>query len=357
MHYKEKFSTATTRLMLYHPFFSTLVVTVPYVFTRDVATAATNGRMHFYNPDFLDTLSIEEIMGLRAHEGAHDMFKHMLRLGTRNHDAWNVATDYVINYILQQSKLVLPACGLFNDELGKMTSEEAYAHLMNNPPPQMPKPMDDLLDPGTGGDEAADAALTQEIAARVAQAATLAKLQGRMPAELQLLVDRLLTPQVAWQEALRQYLTRVVRSEETWSRRNRRFRDIYLPSRHSKGMGEMIMIGDTSGSMIGTTNKVATEMNAIAVEVKPERIRILWTDTQVEEQVFEEGEELQFRPAGGGGTDMRVPLEYAEQFDPQVVVMITDGYTPWPTQEPPFPLIVVCTTNAHCPVGDVIRIN
>lgn len=368
MDYKQKFERATIRLMMHHPFFSTLIVTVPYKFTRDIPTAATNGRMHFYNPDFLDTLTVEEIMGLRAHEGMHDALKHMLRMGTRIHKVWNFATDYVINHILTQSKLKLPACGLFNVELGVMTSEAAYEKLIQQEEDRKKQggggaigdglgdQMDDLLDPCIG-DAEAEAQLSRDISARVAQAATAARLAGKMPAELALLVDQLLNPQVPWAQVLRQYMTRLIRSQESWSRRNRRFTSVYLPSRRSRGMGEVCVIGDTSGSMIGDTNKVATEINAINEELRPERVRIVWADTAVHEQVFNEGQPIVFEPAGGGGTDMRVPLEHVAQYNPQVVVLITDGYTPWPDVPPPYPLIVVCTTAADVPIGSVIRIN
>lgn len=365
MDYKQKFEKATVRLMMYHPFFSTLIVTVKVVFTYEVQTAATDGRTHYFNPDFLNSLTIEEIMGLRAHEGAHDMFRHMFRMGSRQHVVWNHACDYVINYILTQSKLVLPACGLFNDELGVLTSEAAYERLMRKLDEEkkrggsgMPTPngTEDLRDPGCG-DEEEEAALGREISQRIAQAATQARLQGRMPAHLEQLVNQLLNPQVPWPQVLKEYMTRLIRAQETWNRRNRRFK-VYLPTSFSTGMGEVCVIGDTSGSMIDDTNKVATEINAINEEVRPERVRIVWADDGVSsEQVFEEGEHIVFKATGGGGTDMRKPLLHVEQYDPQVVILITDGYTPWPTEAPPYPLIVVCTTQQEIPFGDVIRIN
>jgi hypothetical protein len=58
-----------------------------------------------------------------------------------------------------------------------------------------------------------------------------------------------------------------------------------------------------------------------------------------------------------GGTDMRKPLTYVEQYSPEVVMLLTDGHTPWPELATPFPLIVGCTTDAPCPdCAGVVRI-
>lgn len=364
MDWQQKFDTATTRIMIYHPFYSTMMLSVPFEITTKVRTAATNGRKHFYNPDLLARLNVEGIMWLRAHECMHDMLKHMMRMGTRIHPLWNEVTDYVINYILKQSGFKQPEGFLWNEELGQLSSEEAYARRLkqhqedkkNGGSDPQPQDTDDLLDPGII-DEEDEAELSRELTQRVAKASSLAQLQGRMPAELAQLIDKLLHPQVPWEYLLREYMTRLVRSQESWNRRNRRFTHVFLPSRQSTGMGEVCVIPDTSGSMIPVLNKVATEINAIAEEVRPERVRVMWADTKVNEQVFEEGDTMDFKAVGGGGTDMRVPLAYAEQYDPQVVILITDGDTPWPDVAPPYPLIVICTTKREIPFGDVIRIS
>ena len=47
--------------------------------------------------------------------------------------------------------------------------------------------------------------------------------------------------------------------------------------------------------------------------------------------------------AGGGGTDMRVGVAAAEELRPRpdVIVVFTDGYTPWPQSAPPGASVIV----------------
>lgn len=372
-----KIERATSRMLVHYPFFSTLVLSVPYKITTDVERAATNGMCHFYNPDFFRQISLPGAMFVRAHEACHDMLKHPLRMGGRNHRIWNYACDYPINYMLKESRFELVDDIAFDEELGKNSAEKNYDILSKRDEEkrqqrkangQSPgQPGDSLPDLGGTGedlrlpdlitDPAEVSRISADIDARIARAATNARLMGKMPGGLALLVDKLLNPQVPWQDELREYMTRTIVTDESWSRRNRRF-NIYLPSRKSNGMGEVCVIGDTSGSMLDETNKIAAEVRAINEEVKPERVRLVWADDGVaSEQLFTEGEELVFAVKGGGGTDMRKPLAHVEQYDPQVVIMVTDGYTPWPSEEPPYPLIVVCTTDAPVPIGHVIRIS
>jgi len=201
------------------------------------------------------------------------------------------------------------------------------------------------------------AKLTRVAQQRVAQAANMARMAGKMPAGMERLVSDILEPAVPWPQVLRDYMTRTAQDDESWSKRNRRFTQ-FLPSRFSERMGEIVVIGDSSGSMYEDVKKGIAEVRSIAETLRPERIRLVWADAVVAgEQVFEEDEEVIAVVQGGGGTDMRVPLEYVEQYAPQVCILITDGYTPWPTHEPPYPLIILCTTQIECPpIGQLIRI-
>jgi predicted metal-dependent peptidase len=164
---------------------------------------------------------------------------------------------------------------------------------------------------------------------------------------------------VPWSHILRDYMTRVTKDDEVWSKRNRRFQNVYLPARHSEKMGEIVLIGDTSGS-IGNDEltKYMAEAGAIAEDVHPERIRILWADTRVAgEQVFEEVQPIDPKPTGRRRDRHAGAIKKAEDYQSRVRgVLFTDGYTPWPDVEPDYPLIVCSTTDQESPVGLNIRI-
>lgn len=350
---------AKARMLLKHVFFATMVISTPLRADKSCLTAATDMREIIYNPDFIDSLdSIELVMFVLAHEVMHIAFKHGLRRNGRNMDLWNIACDHAINLLLKDNGFTIWDKCYCDSRYKGMSAEQIYAKLVEE---GQALPQDglggDVLEP-KNLDSAARAKIEREVSHRVAQAANMARMAGQLTGGLARLVEGMLNPIVPWQDYLRDYMTRITHDDESWSHRNRRFADIYLPARYSQQMGEIVVIGDTSGSVTNEElAKVAAEVSSIADTIRPERIRILWADTKVAgEQVFEVGEPIVLDPQGGGGTDMRVALEHARQFEPQVVILITDGYTPWPAVEPEYPLIVCCSTETTMPVGQVIRI-
>ena len=359
-----KIQKARSRLLFSQPFFASMLLGTPCIEDRTIPTAATDMRRILYNPDFIDGLDLDQVQGLLVHEVMHIAFEHGFRLHSRDHKIWNWACDYAINLLITDAMLKLPPDGLLDEVYRGMSADQIYEKLMQGAKKRKASgqgdPKDgigqDLQAPGVSLEEAA--VRQRQIKQQVAQAATMARVAGKLSGSLEAFVNAILNPVVPWQALLRDYMTRVSQDDETWSRRNRRFSDIYLPSRHSLRMGELVLIGDTSGSITQEElNGVAAEVNSIAETVRPERIRVLWADTEVKkEEVFEPGEPIDLHPMGRGGTDMRVPLEHVRQYDPQVVVLITDGHTPWPTCEPDYPLIVCCTTMVDVPVGLVVRV-
>jgi len=350
---------AKAQLLGKSPFFATLMMGTQLVENNDIPTAATDGKKIYYNAAFIDGLSVDLVQFVLAHELGHMMYEHVSRKGTRDPMLFNVAGDYVINLLLKDDGFTIWDKALYDEKYRGMSTEQVYHELMKNPPPRQPSGGmgQDLLDPAGGPEQASQNAT--EMRQRVAQAANVARMAGKMSGGIARLVDEVLNPKVRWQDLLRDYMTRANKDDESWGRRNRRFSGVYLPARYSERMGEITLVVDTSGS-IGPEelNQVAAEIQAIADQIRPEGIRVVWADAKVAgEQMFEQGEELKLVPQGGGGTDMRVPLEHIVQYNPEIAVLLTDGYTPWPDVEPEYPLIVCCTTNAEVPVGQIVRLD
>jgi predicted metal-dependent peptidase len=398
----QRIAKLRSRLLLKAPFFGSLLMAYPLVETPSIPTAATDMQRIYYNPDFFETLTDGQVIFVLAHEVMHIAFKHGLRVQSRDRMVWNWACDYAINWILHELKFELTQGGLLDQHYADMSSEHIYDLLVQDGDGEQSGSAgggddsdqtggaggdDDGEDDGDGDDDQSGggaplrgaetaggmgrdllptdhmspdekAAAEQQATRHVAQAAQMARMAGKLPAALDRAVTGILHPDAPIEEVLRQYMMQHDTDDEDWGRRNRRFSDVYLPARHNDAMGEVVVIGDTSGSVTDTEiNQIAGMVHRIAENMRPERVRMVWADATVAgEQVFERGEPLDFQPAGGGGTDMRVPLTHVEQYDPVVVVLVTDGCTPWPQHEPPYPLIVCCTEAIDIPIGEVIRI-
>lgn len=386
-----KISKAKAQLLMDHPFFATLLLRTPVVVTsvtsygQPIELAATDGNNIYYNPDFLEQCSVDEVMTVLAHEVGHDSLLHSLRLGARNADLFNQAGDHAINIMLEDQKFKcpqsVPGGWLCDKQYKGWSADRIYDDLRRK---QKDKPKQNGNQPGKGGgpgqpspqngtggkpgpqqpgkdwlhgdvlrappkDEAAQAAAEQTAKQRVAAAANMARMAGKFSGDLERMVGELLDAKVSWTDVLRNHMLRIIRARDNWGRRNRRFTSAYLPTRRSVAMGPIVFIPDTSGSMMGEDmEKICSEMSHCAMQTQPESIRVVWTDAAVKgEQVLTPNEfsYSALKPVGGGGTDMRVGLKHAEQYDPQVVVLLTDGFTPWPDNPCPFPVICLCTTS------------
>ena len=379
----DKISKAKSRLLLKHPFFATLLVRTPVVITDRFPLAATDGSNIYINPDFLEKCSVSDVEVVLAHEVGHDSLLHSLRLGARNPDLFNQAADHAINLMLIDQGFTcpqsVPGGWLADPQYKGWSADRIYDDLRRK---QKDKPKSggkggqggsggqgdsqrdclhgDLLPSSAGSDPATQAAAEQRAKQRVAAAANMARMAGKLTGELERMVGEFLEPKVHWTDVLREYMTRIVKARDNWSRRNRRFSDLYLPTRRSTSMGPIVFIPDTSGSMMGDDMEmICSEMSHCAMQTQPESIRVVWTDAAVKsEQVFSPNEfsYAALKPAGGGGTDMRVGLKHVEQYAPQVAVLLTDGYTPWPDTPCPYPVICIMTTDAACPDW-MMRIN
>ena len=93
------------KMLVKYPFFGSVVANVDYRANTKIPTAGTDGKVVYYNPDFLEKLSIDEQTFIFAHEICHIAFNHILRSEGKNPKIWNIATDAVINAFLKRDGL------------------------------------------------------------------------------------------------------------------------------------------------------------------------------------------------------------------------------------------------------------
>lgn len=118
------------RMLIKYPAFGSVVANLKYVENKNLPTVATDGENIYYNPDFLDRLSEDEQTFLFAHEVCHVAFNHIFRSEGRDKRLWNMATDAVINALLEQDGLKMVEGGVDIPEAVEYDAEAMYEKLL-----------------------------------------------------------------------------------------------------------------------------------------------------------------------------------------------------------------------------------
>lgn len=356
-----KLAKAKTSLILEHPFIGTIALNMPFVLTDEVPTAATNGKRVLFNPEFVDSLTDEEVKFLVAHECMHPMLEHNFRRGERDPRKWNQAADYVINKLLTDERVgKMPKMGLLDDNIyqaGGGTSDGIYNILPDDPDGN--DPLDDCED--GDGSPAEQAQQQAEWKVKVAQAAQAAKMMGKMSAGLQRLVDEVLAPKVDWRDVLHRFLVKAKTDQRSFARFNRRFlpQGIYLPSASGETMGELVFAVDCSGSISqDTINQFAAEISNVKDDLSPARIHVLYFDSTVSHvESYGTDDQLDIKPHGGGGTDFAPVFDKINELNiqPVAIVFLTDLCCSSFGDEPSCPVLWVTTDEGTAPFGEVVE--
>jgi len=370
MEVEKLLTRARVEMLVHHPFWGHLALSLELVKKPDMfpPTMGTDGRKLWYHPDFIQGLSKDEIKGVLAHEIGHIAQWHMFRRQHRDKLKWNFACDFAVNDLVMK-EFTLPKGCLYDNSFADKSAEYIYNKL-----PDPPKLMGSLLDShdewenggsgsGSGGENGEngeiDRELEQEWRENIAQAATQARMQGKMPAHLKTLVDGMLQPKLDWKTMLRDMITSVIKNNYRWIPPNKKhlWREIYLPAT----TGEEISIAaaiDTSGSISDEEIKeFISEIKGICDSFDSYTIYLYSCDSRI----HQEWELHPFDPLptvfeGRGGTSFVDPIEDARKksLDISAFVYLTDLWGTFP-DEPPFPVIWVCVDeDKKAPFGTTI---
>ncbi|MEV5671935.1 VWA-like domain-containing protein [[Kitasatospora] papulosa] len=356
-----KLLAARYRAAADRPYLASALYALTVVASDEVPTMGVDRYWRCYvSPGFVDRTPVVELAAVWVHEVAHLLRDHHGRAellppaDRRDRHRVNVAQDCEINDDLIADGLPLPAGRMEPRLFGLPEGQLFEAYLPALPPSPV------THDCGSGahgqpsdwesGDRAGPAGVgaveAEALRRHTAEAMRAhARARGALPGGWKRWADEVLEPTVDWRRAL----AGAVRDAAAWasgaidytyhrpSRRSAALRGIVLPSLR-RPLPRVAVVIDTSGSMgeaeiaaaLGEVTGVLRE-----VGVRGNRVTVLACDADVQavSRVTATG---QITLGGGGGTDMRVGIAaaLAGPERPSVVVVLTDGLTPWPDETP-----------------------
>jgi predicted metal-dependent peptidase len=382
-------------------------------------TTATDARAFYYNPGYIDGLTLDQTQFMLAHEALHCALSHFARRQHRVIHKWDLACDYAINPLLIDDGLKPPPNALVMPAYKGMTAEEIYPLIDDNDDsetldkhaydrdnqgrgsntgktekdldqskqePQEPQEGeegkgDNDRPESQGGqreasrDEGGTAGEPQPLTPdeqetlsvqwqqRMAGAAQQAMQAGKLGGELKRLIDHLLQPQLPWRMLLARYMNAITREDYSWSRPSRREGEHILPSLRSRQM-DLVVALDTSGSIKDTeVEEFIQEIDALKGQVRA-RVTLLPCDAALCPGApfrFEPWEQF-CRPRdikGGGGTSFLPVFKWVESegVQPDLLVYFTDADGEFPKTEPHYPVIWLVKGRGQIPWGQRIQLN
>jgi len=393
-----KLSAARTRLILDKPFLGALVLRMPMKAADPTwcKTIGTDARAFYYNPEYIDTLTVDQAQFALAHEVLHCALSHFARREHRDRKRWDIACDLAINPLLMREGMTPPPGALFDIGFEDMMAEEIYPcikedteeethdeHLYGDDSgsSRQGEQNESSLQPAPDTGEGQGGAAGHSVAApdplsetererlsiqwrqRLAGAAQQALQAGKLGANLRCLVDHLLAPQLPWRMLLARYMTAASRDDYSYMRPSRREGSAIFPTLRSAQIDALVVL-DTSGSIKpDEMREFVTEVDAIKGQVRA-RIILHACDAALADSgpwIFEPWEEFKLpkRLRGGGGTRFTPVFDWLQQAGqrPDLLVYLTDARGEFPKQEPDFPVIWLVKGRGTVPWGQRIQLN
>ena len=359
------------------PWFAPALFRCRIIVTERVDVASIDLSYNVYwNPEVIATIwegqtelqALREIGFLWVHEISHALRMHaerrreLLKRRAVPPRAWNIAADFEINDNPWPG-LVMPGAypGMLPNAFGFAEGRlaEEYLTRMEASDKDFTFPADE----GSGvhgegrdwevGDTQDLSELDRELIRRQVAEAMKQTGSSAIPPGWRSWSDRVLTSKTDWRRRLSHRMSvalqkgigsRIDYSFERPSRRQAVYHPILTPSLRGDRTARIAIVVDTSGSM--GTEALGRSLAEVAAVIKTFRypVTIIPCDDRAFEpvRVVAEEEAYQIKSLPGGGqTDLRVGIATAEKLRPRpdVILVLTDGFTPYPSGPGRIPLV------------------
>jgi predicted metal-dependent peptidase len=392
---------ARAALILDHPFFGALALRLLLKEDTGCKTSWVDGVTLGYNPVYINSLPMDEVKALVCHEVLHLALAHHTRRNDRDFDEWNEACDFPTNQTVHDVGMPIGKGWLFDPLYKDLNSETIYdkrhrekqqgggngpGNQPGQPQPGQPQPgqpqpgqgkgqgtpqpvpgeVRDL--PGTDGQPATQTQKdisAQDWQVAATQAAQQAKACGRLPGNIEELIEKLNEPKVNWKEALQRFVEQQAKNDYSFRRINPRFagRGVCLPSLHSEELPPIRVAIDTSASVSKEElEQFASEIDDILFHY-PTTVETIYCDTRVNgtETFSRENRPVKLNVKGRGGTRFSPAFEHVEKLGEETTCLIylsdmdCDDFGP----APDYPVLWVQTMGKakKVPFGELIRMN
>jgi len=345
------------------------------LFGAEVVAAAGSGTVSVdenwrmrADPDLTADWTAAQLGSVLVHHVCHLLRTHGERaqaFGVTSQDArrWVQAADAEINDDLIPAGLDdLPGRPVLPRDLGApdgLLAEQYFEAGTTDRSGQIKEAAGDWLDCGSGADgvprpgdgpPGLPAWQADLLRRQVAQDVIAhAKVAGTVPGGLLRWAEQILNPKVNWRKVLAAELRRAVAEvsgavDYSYRRPSRRAAvagNVVLPALR-RPVPEVAVVCDTSGSM--TEDLLAAALAEVEglLRALARQVRVLACDTAVG-PAQRVSSARQVHLVGGGGTEMGTGIAAAAALRPRpaVTVVLTDGYTPWPSQAPKGTRVVI----------------
>lgn len=341
------------------PYLATALFEIVPVAAPGLGTFAVDAAWRLYlDPVVLHRWGAQASAGVLLHEVGHLLREHHARHAEQprhDHWRWNLAADAEINDDLLAAGVELPGRPITPAWLGQPDgglAEQYFAALLADADPRP----DPSCGSGSGGhrlpvelDEQDDelpgrTAIEAEMIRRKVAEEVAGPYAGTAPGGWRRWATRALEPPVIdWRRRLRGVVRRGLSVHagqlDTTYRRpgRRRILGVVTPGMVQPALRVGVVL-DTSGSMDPTQLGAAlAELDGLCrrAGLGPGDLVVVTADVEVHEVGrLRHAGQLVLR--GGGGTDLRPALAHlaTHRRRPAVVVVLTDGFTPWPVRAP-----------------------